>query len=63
MALTPDEENLLIECDSLLSLIKHRESVGMLKQTKADIDQVLRKLRPRTEAIVVARRHATSAHG
>lgn len=51
----PDDD-LLIQCDSLLSLIRHRESLGLTEQTVRDLDELLRPLRMRTDEIVAARR-------
>lgn len=47
--MTPDED-LLVRCDSLLSLIRHREARGGLtEQTISDLDGLLPALRRRTD--------------
>lgn len=47
---TADDE-LLLSADSLLSLIRHREATGLSQQTIRDVDALLARLRPRTNAI------------
>jgi len=44
--------DLLIECDSLLSLILHRERMGLSEQTIRDLNALLARLRPRTDSII-----------
>jgi hypothetical protein len=49
--------NLLIECDSILSLIRYREKGGLSEQTLADLDHdLLSRLRARTDALIRERR-------
>lgn len=50
------DDDLLIRCDSLLSLIRHREKGGLSEQTIRDLDELLRPLRARTDEIVRGRR-------
>lgn len=50
-----DDEELLIRCDSLLSLIRHREAGGLTALTIHDLDELLPKLRARTDEITRAR--------
>jgi hypothetical protein len=45
------DAELLVACDSLLSLIRHRESRGLTVQTIADLDGLLPQLRARTSEI------------
>jgi hypothetical protein len=45
------DEQLLIEADSILSLIRYRERGGLSQQTVRDVDDLLSKLRPRTDEI------------
>jgi hypothetical protein len=54
-------DDLLIRCDSLLSLIRYRESSGLSEQTVRDLDELLPKLRPVTDDIV--RRERAEAAG
>lgn len=46
------DEDLLIQCDSLLSLIRHREPSGLSEQTIRDLDDLLHPLRKRTDEIM-----------
>jgi hypothetical protein len=59
---TPEVEHadgdLLIRCDSLLSLIRYRESTGLSEQTKRDLADLLPPLRRRTDEIIAERRTA-----
>lgn len=50
------DEDMLIQCDSLLSLIRHREARGLTEQTIRDLDELLRPLRARTDEIIQTRR-------
>lgn len=49
------DEDLLIQSDALLSLIRHRESSGLTEQTIRDLDELLRPLRARTDEIIRGR--------
>lgn len=50
------DDDLLIEADSLLSLIRYRESRGLSRDTIRDLDDILTRLRPRTDEIIKERR-------
>ena len=55
----PDQrDDLLIRADSLLSLIRHRESSHLMEQTIRDLDALLGPLRRETDRIVAERRHS-----
>ena len=56
--MSSDVENLLIRCDSLLSLIRHRERFGLSEQTIRDLDELIPKLRRETDAIIKTQRTA-----
>lgn len=47
-----DDRELLIQCDSLLSLIRYRERAGLSEQTVKDIDALLPHLRRRTDDLI-----------
>lgn len=51
-----DDDDLLIRCDSLLSLIRYREMSGLSEKTIHELDELLRPLRTRTDEIIRARR-------
>lgn len=51
-----DLENLLIKCDSLLSLIRYRERHGLSEQTIRELDELLPRLRMATNEISVEKR-------
>jgi hypothetical protein len=53
------DEDLLIECDALLSLVRYRESSGLSEQTIRDIDSLLGPLRRQTDQINDQRREAS----
>lgn len=55
------DDDLLIRCDSLLSLIRYREASGLSAQTIRDLDELLGPLRARTGEIVRGRREGGSA--
>lgn len=50
------DEDLLIAADSLLSLLRHRRGWCLSDQDRRDLDELLPKLRTRTDAIIRARR-------
>jgi hypothetical protein len=50
------DAELLMQCDSLLSLIRYRESAGLSEQTVRDLDALLPPLRARTDEINRERR-------
>lgn len=56
------DDDLLVECDSLLSLIRYRESSGLSEQTIRDIDKLLGPLRRQTDQINDQRREAARPH-
>lgn len=49
-------EDLLIECDAWLSLIRHRELHGLSEQTIRDLDDLLPRLRKATDNITAEKR-------
>lgn len=54
------DAELLIAADSLLSLIRYRESRGLDEQTVRDLDELLPKLRRRTDELVREQRSAVT---
>jgi hypothetical protein len=44
-----NDDELLMACDSLLSLIRHRERTGLSEQTIRDLDALGPRLRTRTD--------------
>jgi len=54
-----DRDRLLIQCDSLLSLIFYREKRGLSEQTMLDVRELLPALRRETDTIT-ARRKGTA---
>lgn len=46
-----EDENMLVRCDSLLSLIRYRESTMLSDSTIRELDELLAKLRPRTNEL------------
>src|ERR1044072_2922878 len=55
------DEELLVQCDSLLSLIRYREPRGISEQTARDIDKLLGMLRKRTDEIAQNTRETNSS--
>lgn len=56
-----DKDALLIEADSLCSLIYHRERHRLDDRTVRDLDVLVRKLRPVTDRITRERREVSDA--
>jgi hypothetical protein len=51
-------EDLLIQADSVCSLILYREPSGLSEQTKIDLRELVTKLRVRSDRVTRARRLA-----
>lgn len=46
------DDEFLIQCDSILSLIFYREGNALSKETRNDVESLLKHLRKRTDSIV-----------